>query len=137
MIDKMLLLYDRFGIDPASKDAWMRLAFELAVRHVPGFSIEVQPRHGRPVEKGVNENIQLFLSVRQIQDEEKMAGRSASVAAACKILATREASGTAREGNTTHIKSRSKSLQNRYIEAKELLQGTSKAIIPEEPSSQK
>jgi hypothetical protein len=40
---KMPLLFKHFGIQPDGVNAWRRLAYVLAAKHVPGFFFNVRP----------------------------------------------------------------------------------------------
>jgi hypothetical protein len=118
---KTLSLFRHFKIVPSSEDAWARLALALAARHVPGFEIKTPPRVGRP-KRDELDGVRFFLTVRRIQNEERIAGRRATAVAACRVLALREAMGTDRKGNPEHIRARTNTLKNRFSTLQRLME---------------
>jgi hypothetical protein len=84
-VAKFGLLFQHYGIDPASEDAWGHLAMSLAFDHVPGmnFAIGEKPRRGRrrSWQDGLG-----FELVRDVEAIQKDAERPISISAAIELL---------------------------------------------------
>lgn len=66
---KLILLAERFGMDPEHPDTWKAIAMELAIAHVPGFSVdlaEVRTVVGRPMVWSPHLYMNLYTSVMHL-----------------------------------------------------------------------
>jgi len=74
------LLFDFFGIRPTAKDAWERLGFALAVRHVPGLSVTSTPAKKRGRTRTFDEKSDIdFLEMFAAERRELAARKQAPV----------------------------------------------------------
>jgi hypothetical protein len=74
-----LKLFQEFGIDPKSEDAWMRLAIALAERYKPGLGL---PRKRGRRREHANDDIHLMLMVELLKHRDDV-----SVREACEVIA--------------------------------------------------
>jgi hypothetical protein len=84
---KMPLLFKHFGIEPDGVNAWQRLAYVLAAKHVPGFFFNVRPvppleTRGRKKSWDLTTYAFLILAVNMIKERDRVTD-----ADACKMIA--------------------------------------------------
>jgi hypothetical protein len=76
LANKMRLLMQHFGIDSTGSNAFVKLSWELAHRHVPGF-MPPPTQRGRPREHA-KDDFKLYLLFELLKRRDGIAGRPAS-----------------------------------------------------------
>lgn len=118
-LQKMLILYEHYNIDPEEQGADRQLAFLLAIDHVPGFQHSFPKKAGRSKKWGNVTLIKLFFEVSELLAN-KNAGHDVPKfhsSDACRYLIKREPwkSLISAKANTNHT---AKVLENKFAEAK-------------------
>ena len=88
-------LFNHYGIDPKTDDAWMHLAVSLAQKHVPGFQFS-ERKPGAPY-KRVEDDIRIYFRVKQ------HVAKGQSVNNACRLI---EQSGVVKDLKASAIRQR-------------------------------
>lgn len=86
-LQKLLLLLEHYEIEQQDDSRWFRLAFKLAMEHVPGFAFDQQKPAGRPADWDSWRYMDLFLSVRSLMNEAAGRGCELTLRDACRQLA--------------------------------------------------
>src|SRR5262249_13067763 len=73
LVEKMLLLFEHYKLDPSDEQSCLTLAMTLAVAHVPGLQVANRPKHGpKPTWKtGLGDEW-----VRAVEDMKSRTGKS-------------------------------------------------------------
>jgi hypothetical protein len=71
-VEKILLLFKHYKIDPSDEQRWQKLAVSLALAHVPGLQVANRPKAGRPStwKTGLGDEL-----VRAVEDVKSQTGK--------------------------------------------------------------
>lgn len=111
--EKLLLLFDLFGIDQTSEDRWVQLSMRLVVEYIPGFSVAESSPDGRKEIWDDQRLAKLWYEATEIQQQRTAAAVIRSDVDACRLLAR---AGGAR--TTGEVERRAKTLVNRLAKAR-------------------
>ena len=95
LLHRVGALFNHYGIDPKTDDAWMHLAVSLAQKHVPGFQFS-ERKPGAPY-KRVEDDIRIYIGVKQ------HVAKGQSLKNACRLI---EQSGVVKDLKASSIRQR-------------------------------
>jgi hypothetical protein len=125
-VAKLFLLFDWYKFDPDAKDAWVSLAFRLALDHVPGMDVVSSPKPRR----GRKKSWQDGLGFELIREVEALQKRTATP------MGYREAIRLLKKNDPKKWRPTQASLETRHREAKrryERIRPITEALLRQPP----